>query len=685
MSNSNNNNTTTQPPPPPHINVQPKPIQNIAYINEHGTSTNVPVNDVLSMQIPSNIPYNTIYPIHAPSDGSIIDQLQIRKNGGYQPGGIYMRQVTEKEMPYTMKEQRLKHTINKIFMEQKDNNSVGNQSSISTTTLFKSVIQSTHDIERNQRKVYLKSLQNNNNNNKPNNSIEVESDEEDNVDDIFNSDNKKEIQTKLLKEKKKRLQLLNGALQQLQFASQALKFVLTNSRISTNDKNNNNKRRSQQGILPVKLYNTSKRPLIDRKYLKPNLTNAIIKKKSQLDGITKIFQQKAENIASKVQSTNSYNKRLALLANEWTLKCKNRAAFTPLRANDKLSIDCSNIIYGSLYRCENEKTMEMLEASTMAEFKMKKNDSSSSSSSSSESTIALQVPKTCSFVTIQIYVNEDVENKYTLPISKVTIPSIDVQTCHILNTIRHSIFCEELFKNIYNEASHIISLSASTFNQKTNETMKHFQISEISDDIITIRLNEFGTITIALVRAGVEEEDSNTTSSTTTTTSNKKKKRKRNDSNNTNNHFLLSKNIADALKGNIYGIWARNKRINEIVTSSSPPAASPTISNVVALIQHYTIRESISLYVKNSKFNMEIDWNNSLDDLTLHGNQILLKGNNSMAMYISNTNFKLDDVICSIIVRGGENIQVTFIQNQTFLVEKVASMKGFELLFRKVF
>ena len=82
---------------------------------------------------------------------------------------------------------------------------------------------------------------------------------------------------------------------------------------------------------------------------------------------------------------------------------------------------------------------------------------------------------------------------------------------------------------------------------------------------------------------------------------------------------------------------------------------------------------------------MEIDWNNSLDDLTLHGNQILLKGNNSMAMYISNTNFKLDDVICSIIVRGGENIQVTFIQIQTFLVEKVASMKGFELLFRKVF
>ena len=120
MSNSNNNNTTTQPPPPPHINVQPKPIQNIAYINEHGTSTNVPVNDVLSMQIPSNIPYNTIYPIHAPSDGSIIDQLQIRKNGGYQPGGIYMRQVTEKEMPYTMKEQRLKHTINKIFTVKRD-------------------------------------------------------------------------------------------------------------------------------------------------------------------------------------------------------------------------------------------------------------------------------------------------------------------------------------------------------------------------------------------------------------------------------------------------------------------------------------------------------------------------------------------------------------------------------------
>ncbi len=84
-----------------------------------------------------------------------------------------------------------------------------------------------------------------------------------------------------------------------------------------------------------------------------------------------------------------------------------------------------------------------------------------------------------------------------------------------------------------------------------------------------------------------------------------------------------------------------------------------------------------------------IDYNiiaaSELGNISDRRTYLLLKGNNSMAMYISNTNFKLDDVICSIIVRGGENIQVTFIQNQTFLVEKVASMKGFELLFRKVF
>ena len=147
---------------PMSLNLLPKPVKSVAYIDENSGSSSVLVDEVLSMQVPKHIRYGEIYPVYAPS-GSMIDRIPIRKHGGYQPGSIYMRKLTEKDLPYSMKEQRLKHTIDMILRRQAAVEDVENRvtkksrlvNSVDTEGIFKSTTQSVHDLDQNERKEYL--------------------------------------------------------------------------------------------------------------------------------------------------------------------------------------------------------------------------------------------------------------------------------------------------------------------------------------------------------------------------------------------------------------------------------------------------------------------------------------------------------------------------------------------------
>ena len=72
------------------LNLLPKPVKSVAYIDENSGSSSVLVNEVLSMQVPKHIPYDVTYPVYAPS-GTMIDRIPIRKHGGYQPGYLYAK------------------------------------------------------------------------------------------------------------------------------------------------------------------------------------------------------------------------------------------------------------------------------------------------------------------------------------------------------------------------------------------------------------------------------------------------------------------------------------------------------------------------------------------------------------------------------------------------------------------
>ena len=71
-----------------------------------------------------------------------------------------MRKLTEKDLPYSMKEQRLKHTIDMILRRQaavEDVETVTEKSqlvnSVDTKVIFKSTTQSVHDLDRKERKI----------------------------------------------------------------------------------------------------------------------------------------------------------------------------------------------------------------------------------------------------------------------------------------------------------------------------------------------------------------------------------------------------------------------------------------------------------------------------------------------------------------------------------------------------
>ena len=128
-SSSSSKNNNTSPPFTINLPLLPQPIKDIAYINEREEGSSVQASEVLAVQIPSHIPYNVRYPIRAPSNGAVVENILIKKQGGYHPGAMYMRKVTAKEMPYTVHEQRLKHTIDKITLE-KQKNSIGTSHNI---------------------------------------------------------------------------------------------------------------------------------------------------------------------------------------------------------------------------------------------------------------------------------------------------------------------------------------------------------------------------------------------------------------------------------------------------------------------------------------------------------------------------------------------------------------------------
>jgi hypothetical protein len=661
---SRNSNTLNLP-------LLPQPIKHIAYINEREEASNVQASEVLAVQIPKHIPYNVRYPIRAPSNGAVVENVLIKQQGGYHPGAMYMRKVTAKEMPYTVHEQRLKHTIDKITLEQQKssvdtsqeiNNNNAKDIQESSVLLFKPIKKSIHDEERVERGEYLDSfLAPSTTTGKETNTMNVDDNH-----DIANAGDahyKKAMHSKL-KAKETRLQLLSGALQQLVFASQALSFILGNGNSKqhseNNSKNSQKQGRRQQPLL-LKLYNTPKRSLINEKYASTNLANAIVNKQAQLKKMTNLFQEKACSIRQNLDTSKSYHKKIAILAEKWTLKCKKRMEFTPLSSTDELFIDCSNKIFGSLFRCETENTNELLDAATLAGFKVNK-FVDNGGIHHVESRIAIQVPKSCAFFSIQIYVQGDKKNEYTLPISSTTMPYINSKACCTLNAIRHSIFCEELFKTIHKEALHIITSSK----RGNSDIIETFQILDLDDDIIKIKLNRFGTIAIALVRANtyIGTGGSN--------------------ANNTNPHFIISKGIGSALEGNMHGIWSRNSRNeNGIGVTSSLLTTSTILLNVITLLKHYIIRESIKTFLNNY---MDMQWSKSYNDVIEYGNYYLENGVHDSVLYLSNTKFIYKDIICSILVRNANNIQATFVQqNKTFLMEKMQSVKGFKLLFCNVF
>ena len=144
-------------------------------------------------------------------------------------------------------------------------------------------------------------------------------------------------------------------------------------------------------------------------------------------------------------------------------------------------------------------------------------------------------------------------------------------------------------------------------------------------------------------------------------------------------NFTLSRSVAQALEGNIRGVWSHNKR-------RGPSMGTPSIIlNIMTLIQHCIIRESIRTFVLNTKFNFEITWSSSVDDVTKYGNQTLSESIDYVVKYVSHTKFRLNDIICSILVRNGNHIQGTFIREHSFFTERASTVEGFQQAFRKVF
>ena len=109
------------------------------------------------------------------------------------------------------------------------------------------------------------------------------------------------------------------------------------------------------------------------------------------------------------------------------------------------------------------------------------------------------------------------------------------------------------------------------------------------------------------------------------------------------------------------------------------------ILNIMTLIQHCIIRESIREFVLNTKFNFEITWSSTVDEVTKYGNQTLSESIDYVVKYVSNTKFRLNDIICSILVRNGNHIQGTFIRERSFFTERASTVEGFQQAFRKVF
>ena len=109
------------------------------------------------------------------------------------------------------------------------------------------------------------------------------------------------------------------------------------------------------------------------------------------------------------------------------------------------------------------------------------------------------------------------------------------------------------------------------------------------------------------------------------------------------------------------------------------------ILNIMTLIQHCIIRESIRTFVLNTKFNFEITWSSSVDDVTKYGNQTLSESIDYVVKYVSHTKFRLNDIICSVLVRNGNHIQGTFIREHSFFTERASTVEGFQQAFRKVF
>ena len=227
---------------------------------------------------------------------------------------------------------------------------------------------------------------------------------------------------------------------------------------------------------------------------------AIELKREQVASAAEYFRGKVAGLRNNLRQNRFYFQAVAYLAKHWPLLPRNeRQAFSSIKAIDRLCVDCSNSLRGSLWKPTRGKEARPLQNATLVRLVHTKNVEREDEHLFTVGGVA---PKICAFVSLEVKIGKGPAHVFSPKLPRDDNDdggNVPQKTKLLLESVRHSALCEEIFDLLKSEMGRRIygrkKMDLSELFSRDNFSVVTYLDSEISfmgedidSPIVSIRL-----------------------------------------------------------------------------------------------------------------------------------------------------------------------------------------------------
>jgi hypothetical protein len=373
------------------IRPEPAPHRQVAFIDPN-TKKEYLADHLIQFHVPE-LPKgksSVKFPVYAPN-GKQVDEITIGGEGGYRPGQMYLRPIDPSLKPLTAEEHQFDRMLEQMHKDDEFRR-----------PLKKHHLDAELD-ERNERLAALGSLPTR---------VTLQTGKKDAPADF------------------KRRKLLSEAQETLYFAQAALHGVLGHNKMP--------------GFVDIEI--ARGRPAITQERQYTDEAIAMTMKRAQVLSIAEQLRRKVASLRQNLDKNQVYFRTVARLAKDWPLVANDRMRFNHVKGSDKLCVDCSNRLAGSIWTPSkrHDGNISLEDATRCKVFHSEAEDGNF--------TVRVQAPKICAFISIEITVGNMDSFVYCPRPDESGGGLVPGPTKRLLEMVRHSALCEEMFDFAREEA-----------------------------------------------------------------------------------------------------------------------------------------------------------------------------------------------------------------------------------------